>query len=430
VKMTRDDLREGVSALGSRGQSRLMLEDLSDAGQTPFASWWQSFIRGSALQDNAADAPLTVVDLFSGSGGFGLGIELAARSFGRRAEFRCVVDADAAGMSVYARSLPVRRALHESVAATVDYRVRQRNGDTRFAYEPQILHPDLAREVGVDLLIAGPPCQGHSNLNNHTRRNDPRNDLYVATVAVAVALKAKAVIIENVPSVIRSHGEVVRIARELLTGAGYDVTEAVLKADSLGGAQTRARFFMIATCGTHGAKAQLESLEAWAGANCRDACPVTWAINDLAGLEGAGTFDTAPQATADNLRRIKWLFENDAHDLANSERPDCHQDGTTYTAVYGRMHADRPAPTITTGIGTPGQGRFIHPYLPRLVTPHEAARIQGFPDWYQFVEGSTSPSRKLLAKWIGDAVPPLLGMSAAQVALASVFDKAPELPWE
>ena len=78
------------------------------------------------------------------------------------------------------------------------------------------------------------------------------------------------------------------------------------------------------------------------------------------------------------------FFEHDLYNLPNSERPDCHKDGTTYGSVYGRMFPDRPAPTITTGFMTPGRGRFIHPLLPRTLTPWEAARIQGFPDTYNF----------------------------------------------
>ena len=48
------------------------------------------------------------------------------------------------------------------------------------------------------LLLAGPPCQGHSALNNHTRHDDPRNDLYLAVARVARLLEPRAVIVENV----------------------------------------------------------------------------------------------------------------------------------------------------------------------------------------------------------------------------------------
>lgn len=419
-----------VHAVAGETPGPLTIEDRSDPGQTAFASWWQSFLRGSALPDRRDDPPLSVVDLFSGAGGFGLGVALAARAYGHRAEFRCIVDVDAAAMEVYRRSLPVAHALEESVAALVDYRVRRRDGRTRFAYDPEILHPSLGQRVGVDLLIAGPPCQGHSNLNNHTRRNEPRNDLFVTTVAVAVALTAKVVIVENVPTVTRSHGEVVRMAEELLFDAGYSVDHAVLRADALGGAQTRARFFMIAVHRDVGRAVLRGDLGRWSEARRRTPRSVSWAIGDLEGLVGDDLFDTAPSPTPENRKRIDWLFDNDVHDLANAERPICHRDGTTYTAVYGRMHINRPAPTITTGIGTPGQGRFLHPNLRRLVTPHEAARLQGFPDGHAFVGEERPQSRKALAKWIGDAVPPLLGMSAGMVALAVLLGERASSPWD
>ena len=153
----------------------------------------------------------------------------------------------------------------------------------------------------------------------------------------------------------------------------------------------------------------------------REPRSVMWAIGDLMELEaGAEPFDTAPVPSDENRKRIHWLFDNGLHDLANSERPDCHKDGTTYTAVYGRMHHDRPAPTITTGIGTPGQGRFIHPMKCRLVTPHEAARIQGFPDGYGFLERGGPAKRKDLSKWIGDAVPAPMGYEMARRAFAAL----------
>jgi len=87
------------------------------------------------------------------------------------------------------------------------------------------------------------------------------------------------------------------------------------------------------------------------------------------------------------------------------------------------MHGDKPAPTITTGIGTPGQGRFIHPTQRRLITPHEAARIQGFPDWYGFINPGVAGKRKELAKWIGDAVPSFLGFIVASKVLRLVVDR-------
>jgi DNA (cytosine-5)-methyltransferase 1 len=147
---------------------------------------------------------------------------------------------------------------------------------------------------------------------------------------------------------------------------------------------------------------------------------ISWIIRDLLKREKGlgGIFNTVPQLNEDNLRRISWLFDNDEYDLPNHERPKCHQNGHTYPATYGRMRWDKPAPTITGGFQTPGRGRFIHPKRRRVLTPHEAARVQGFPDSFDF----TSPlgdrlSRSHLSKWIGDAVPSVLGSAAIMSAL-------------
>ena len=123
-----------------------------------------------------------------------------------------------------------------------------------------------------------------------------------------------------------------------------------------------------------------------------------------------------------------YLFEKNIYDLPDAERPDCHKNGTSYLSVYGRMRPDRPAQTITTGIGSPGQGRFIHPTRRRLITPHEAARIQGFPDWFLFSLEGREPSRKDLAKWIGDAVPPFLGFVVTSFTLGAMLGARPVVP--
>jgi len=398
------------------GKGLLGIEDRADPERDgdEWASWWQSFLRGAPLPDLVDTPRLRMVDLFCGAGGFALGVSLAALAFDRRAWFERIVDADAGALEAHARSNVVGRKVCASVSTLVDYQVRRRQDLWRFAYAPKIVDPALAIAPDVDLLIAGPPCQGHSNLNNHTRRQDPRNDLFICTVAVAAAIRAKAVLIENVRTVTVSHGDVVGMARELLGAEGYTVTEDIVRADRLGWPQTRERFFMTAIR-KDVVRGPLPAIKV------RDPRSVMWAIGDLMELTGGvKPFDTAPVPSDENRKRIHWLFDNGLHDLPNSERPDCHKDGTTYTAVYGRMHHDRPAPTITTGIGTPGQGRFIHPLRRRLVTPHEAARIQGFPDGYGFLEPGVAAKRKDIAKWIGDAVPPPMGYEMAHRAFTAL----------
>src|SRR5713101_8205724 len=107
-----------------------------------------------------------------------------------------------------------------------------------------------------------------------------------------------------------------------------------------------------------------------------------------------------------NARRIDYLFENKLYDLPNLKRPDCHKDGNhSYKSVYGRLRWNMPSQTITTGFGCMGQGRYVHPQLRRTITAHEAARLQTFPDWFDF---GKKTSRSTLAEVVGNAVPPLL----------------------
>ena len=74
-----------------------------------------------------------------------------------------------------------------------------------------------------------------------------------------------------------------------------------------------------------------------------------------------------------------------------------------HSGAYGRLDPNGIAPTITTRFDTPSGGKFTHPFLNRTITPREAARIQSFPDSFQFSGNKTS-----ICKQIGNAVPPKL----------------------
>ena len=244
--------------------------------------------------------------------------------------------------------------------------------------------------------------------------------------AFAVAAGARMVLIENVPAVENDRGGVVEAARDLLDSAGYRVEAGVFAADRMGWPQTRRRFFLVARRG------DAPPLEFGTIRRALDESParsVWWAVGDLEDLDESDPLHRVGELSAENQARIAWLFDHDAHDLDLSERPACHRNGTTYSAVYGRMRRDRPAPTITTGFLTPGRGRFVHPTRRRTLSPREAARLQGFPDTYRFApDPERPPTRSQLAKWIGDAVPMPLGYAAALSVLAPELGSPPPDP--
>lgn len=384
------------------------------------SAWWQSFLRGGTVYlDEQGGKARTIrsVDAFCGCGGLTLGATQAAIATGRRLESVAAIDVDDDGLALHKANFGTKHILHINASSLVDWHVSGEGASSRFAYEPEILDPRLVDEVGkIDLFLAGPPCQGHSNLNNKTRREDPRNLLYVTAVALGVGLRARAIVLENVPEVVSDKSDVVTTAKALLRAAGYEwIDSGVLAADHLGGAQTRKRYFLIAT--KVGAGSDALTIKGVAKGLKHSARSLEWAIGDLLGdvsdATKMGIMDTVPVLSAENLTRIDHLFNHDLYDLPDAVRPDCHKNGHTYPSVYGRLWWDKPAQTITTGFLTPGRGRYIHPICRRVLSPHEAARIQSFPDTYKFVvDEAEPPSRTGLQKWIGDAVPPLLGYAA------------------
>lgn len=385
----------------------------------PGERWADLVRRGRRLASPQTAKAFRILDLFCGSGGLAFGATEAVRAVGMKPKVSAAIDLDDQALAIYERNLDCRHVVCADVGLLVDFQVKGRANGARFDYAPTLVDETLkTRLIGTDLLVAGPPCQGHSNLNNYTRRVDTRNLHYLAVPAFAVALGVPVVVIENVPEVLNDRHSVVATATELLLSEGYSVRSGVLSALDFEVAQSRKRFFLIAwkdrepTLGKDlGALLQGMRGEQWIG--------VGEVIGDLVDKEGATELDSAANLSPENRQRIDYLFDNGLWDLPDAERPDCHKNGHTYKSVYGRLRWDRPAGTITTGFLTPGRGRFVHPTKRRALTPHEAARLQGFPDSFQFKlrDGST-PQKATLAKVIGDAVPPRLGYCATLAALA------------
>jgi DNA (cytosine-5)-methyltransferase 1 len=220
----------------------------------------------------------------------------------------------------------------------------------------------------------------------------------------AIVLRPQAVIVENVPQVAHDHGEVVGLTKKALVRAGYMVCERVMNLQRVGVPQQRRRHLMLALRkGLPMPEDLLDHIETTCVDHPRT---VAWAIKDLGQLNSTNAFDRASVPSAENRERIAKLFREDIYDLDNADRPSCHRDKDhSYKAMYGRLRWDRPAQTITTGFGSMGQGRYVHPSQQRTLTPHEAARLQTIPDYVQF---GSRDQRGAWARMIGNAVPPFL----------------------
>lgn len=263
----------------------------------------------------------------------------------------------------------------------------------------------VGQAAGTDLLLAGPPCQGHSALNNHTRHDDARNDLYLAVGRVARLVEPRAVIVENVRGVGRDRRQAVSRCAEALKELGYTVESQTLDLYALGAPQRRIRHVLVAT---KDKAFDFEGLPEQPGRT------VDWAIRDLEDIDGRTLFDTASVPSEENETRMNWLLDENEFDLPNSMRPECHHNAHSYVSMYGRLRWDAPAQTITSGFGSMGQGRFVHPAAARTLTPHEAARLQFLPDFMDF---SLAKQRTELATMIGNAVPPIMMMAIVQALI-------------
>jgi len=367
-----------------------------------------AFIRSSRPPYEALRPRIRVVDLFAGCGGLTLGVAEAARRLGLGIDVRLAVDLDGDATAVYEANLPGADVRQVHVEELFDGAV----GSPLTAAERAV-----KKQVGeVDVLVGGPPCQGHSDLNNYTRRDDPRNALYARMARASEVLRPKLVLIENVPTVTYDVEKVVEATVEVLKKASYSVAEDVIDISTLGAPQRRRRHVVLASrrsdVGVDDIVSKLEQR-----------CPrhqvrtVRWAIADLKKVKSDDLFDSASVPSEENVKRIAWLFEHRKYNLPNPERPVCHQSEHSYNAMYGRLRWDEPAQTVTTGFGSMGQGRYVHPSKRRAITPHEAARLQMLPDFWKF---DLVKKRGALSRLIGNAVPPVLATALVEPALRSL----------
>lgn len=347
---------------------------------------------------------VSIVDLFCGCGAMTLGVAEAARALECAATPVLAVDTNPACIATYRHNFgSACNAVVGSVTSLLD-----RPPGKRLSTSERALQRKYA---DVDIAIGGPPCQGHSDLNNHTRRKDPRNNLYLSMARLAEVCRPKSLIIENVPGVAHDRGQVVDAVCGVLDGLGYSVWSGVLAAEQYGVAQCRKRFFLTATLTGAPVAQRLKALET------DTPPPLSAVVRDLLSLDPhpSDTFNTSANHSATNKKRIAYLFKHRLYDLPNAQRPYCHRmKPHSYVSVYGRMRWNSPTQTITTGFGSTGQGRFVHPLRQRTLTPHEACRVQYLPDFFVFPE----TRRRHLQEMIGNAVPPKLAYAVALSLLA------------
>lgn len=351
-----------------------------------------------------------VIDLYSGVGGFSLG---AARA---GFQVRAAVDTDPIALKWHTANFPSCRHIERDVAT--------------------LAGSDLLALAGIGSrlpfgLIGGPPCQGFSTIGK-MNRDDPRNALFSHFFRLVAETRPVFFVAENVPAILSErYRGVVAAALERLPAA-YRVAQTAVRASDIGAPTTRTRIFFIG----------IDSDRADAEANYRLEPVVTSATTVGRALEGLPCIEPEWREERQSWRRVGDLPGGDfffrvcgdiPKGVGNPGSLKRYAADREASGFFGTMHMEgtirrfsglKPGeedpvsrarrldptgfcPTLRAGTG-PDRGSFqalrpIHPTFPRVIAPREAARLQGFPDWFVF-----HPTKWHSFRQIGNSVSPLV----------------------
>lgn len=389
---------------GSHESSVPLLEKAPKDPQSAFDWCWLRQSKAPSAPDD--QDPLRIVDLFAGCAQMSLGASEACRALGRRGELVLAVEPFPAAAELCRRLFPSAVVLERRIEKLVGGRLH------RPLSKSELIVKDKAGRV--DLLVGGPPCQGHSGLNNRSRSSDARNPLGFRMVRAAEILQARHVVIENVLGIKHDRGRVFSRMVSGLKSLGYRVVQGEIWAEHHGVAQRRHRTFLVASKSD---RSDLDGIFESARTISRS---FSWACGDLVNASDQ-LMNRAAVPKPQNQSRIDYLFDNDLYDLPPSQRPPCHRNGTDYTSSYGRILRDRPVQTITTTFQCIGTGRFVHPTRRRPITLREGARLQSIPDFVDF----SGLNATTIGQLIGNAVPPKV---LYDIALRLLWDESSSAP--
>ena len=319
-------------------------------------------------------------------------------------------------------------------------------------------------EGKVDLIAGGPPCQGFS-FAGRRNPNDPRNKLTEEYIKIVDMVKPKFLLLENVrgfqiafKNKKKAYSEYVISKLENLDGCKYKVFKKVLPASMFGVPQLRHRFIMLAIRHDVIDSLKLEGYDDdsfFEIVNNRaslfkknnglksEIVKLSDAISDLE-MKGkklikcpdSNNFKQISYQLPDKINPYLKLMRRDVDDkfIPNSLRLPNHKEDTLDKFKYIIQHAekgkalskklkekfsmkkqcftvlspDKLATTITT---LPDDA--LHYSEPRVLTVRENARIQSFPDWFEFQGKYTTGGHRRKEECprysqVGNAVPPLM----------------------
>lgn len=241
---------------------------------------------------------------------------------------------------------------------------------------------DTLDSPDIHLVVGGPPCQGFSVAGKRDP-NDPRNFLFNEFVRVVSELRPWYVVMENVPGILTMQkGAIKEAIFEAFTKIGYStISVAILEAAAYGVPQIRPRTIFIAN------RLSIQNPYPKAQLSSDRYLPIESAISDL------------PEYTPIPKINHEWTKHSNEYTARLAQVPPGGSLYKTYADAFKRQYPGLPSMTVKENHG----GTHIHPYLNRVISAREMARLQTFPDSFIF-EGSMKK-----AMWqIGNAVPPRL----------------------
>lgn len=340
------------------------------------------------------------VDMFCGAGGMSYGFHQMADLTGR---FRWAgaIDIDKHAIDTYEHNYGHRPVNVNLGEAEID--------EIRSSL-------DLKEENEL-ILIGCAPCQGFSSHRKKDHRGpDSRNTLVGRFAEIAVELKPKMIIMENVPDLLaKKHWHHFQAFKDTVEAAGYHIAVDILGMADYGTPQSRFRTVLIAA---------------------RDFIPtlpepvftpdqyrtVRDAIGDLKPLKVGEQDPNDPMHVTSKHRKetvdILKQVPKDGGSRPSGVGPQCLDRVAGFYDVYGRLAWDKTAVTITARCRTPSCGRFAHPEQDRGLSVREAALLQGFPKDFYF-EGPFDDK----FKQIGNAVSPIFSTALAGHVLTLLAGK-------
>jgi DNA (cytosine-5)-methyltransferase 1 len=342
---------------------------------------------------------LTAIDLFSGCGGFSFGFE--------QADFHVMLGVDNSEIALRTFKENHKNSHTMQLDLHLDSSINEIVADVN--------------NKSVDVIIAGPPCQGFS-LTGTRNEEDERNTLFNAVFRLAQRIKPKAIIIENVAGLMNLYGGKAKLQIENECGKlGYTCNTKLLYAPDYGVPQIRKRVFFVALqkelgifdfpdpilqkenyISCHEAVSDLPSLETEIGSDISayNRAPISKYQKIMRNGSKKLLNHVGTRHTEHVINVISQVPEGGNH----KDLPPGVGDSRKFNEAWTRYHSQKPARTIDTG-----HRNHFHYKWNRVPTIRENARFQSFPDNFKFLGNKTEQNRQ-----VGNAVPPLLGKVIAK----------------